>query len=94
LRPCASTSRDKSTSETPSFVCEVPLRVSPAHEKVLLARLEAARQLYNACLGEAVRRIRLIQQSRLWQKAWKVEGDFLPTPSGVGRKSLILRCSL
>ncbi|RDV80477.1 transposase, partial [Ammonifex thiophilus] len=48
--------------------------VSPAQEKVLLARLEAARQLYNACLGEAVKRVKLIQQSRLWQKAWKV-GD-------------------
>lgn len=39
----------------------------------MLARLEAARQLYNACLGEAMRRIRLIRQSRLWQKAWKAE---------------------
>jgi hypothetical protein len=39
----------------------------------LLARFEAARQLYNACLGEAVRRLRLIQQSRLWHKAWKAE---------------------
>ncbi|SHJ78078.1 hypothetical protein [Desulfofundulus thermosubterraneus] len=40
----------------------------------MLARLEAARQLYNACLGEAVKRVKLIQQSRLWQKAWKA-GD-------------------
>lgn len=40
----------------------------------MLIRLEAARQLYNACLGEAVKRVKLIQQSRLWQKAWKV-GD-------------------
>ena len=55
-------------------MCEIPLRVSPPQEKVLLARLEAARQLYNACLGEAAKRVKLIQQSRLWQKAWKV-GD-------------------
>src|SRR5260370_40489454 len=41
---------------TPSFVCEVPLRVSRAQERRLLARLEAARQVYNACLGEARRR--------------------------------------
>jgi hypothetical protein len=54
-------------------VCEVPLQVSPPQEKVLLARLEAARQLYNACLGEAVRRVRLVQQSRLWQKTWKAK---------------------
>jgi hypothetical protein len=35
---------------TPSFVCEVPLCVSRAQERTLLARLEAARQIYNACL--------------------------------------------
>jgi hypothetical protein len=28
---------------TPSFVCEVPLRVNSAQERTLLARLEAAR---------------------------------------------------
>lgn len=74
MPPCASTSRSKSTSSTPSFVCELPLRVSPAQEKALLARLEAARQLYNACLGEALKRAGLVQQSKLWQKAWKA-GD-------------------
>jgi len=54
---------------TPSFVSEVPLRVSPAEERVLLARLEAARALYNACLGEALRRWRLVRQSRAYQHA-------------------------
>ena len=32
-------------TRTPSFVCEVPLRVSPTQERMLLARLEAARQV-------------------------------------------------
>lgn len=68
---CVNTSSNRNTSETPSFVCEVPLRVSPGQEKVLLTRLEAARQLYNACLGEAMKRVRLVRQSRLWQKACK-----------------------
>lgn len=73
MQPYANTSRSKSTSSTPSFVCELPLRVSPAQEKALLARLEAARQLYNACLGEALKRVDLIQQSVLWQRAWKAK---------------------
>lgn len=61
---------------TPSFVCEIPLRVTPAQERTLLARFEAARQLYNACLGEARRRVRLIQQSRTYQRARKLpKGD-------------------
>ncbi len=49
---------------SPPFVCEVPLRVSPAQERILLARLEAARQVYNACLGQARRRVRLVRESK------------------------------
>jgi putative transposase len=54
---------------TPSFVCEVPLRVGPAQERMLLARLEAARQVYNACLGEARKRVRLVRESKAFQHA-------------------------
>jgi putative transposase len=55
--------------QTPSFVCELPLRVGPAEERTLQARLEAARALYNACLGEARRRWFLVRQSRVYQHA-------------------------
>ncbi|MGO8950334.1 MAG: hypothetical protein ACLQUY_22275 [Ktedonobacterales bacterium] len=54
---------------TPSFVCEVPLRVGPTEQRVLAARLEAARALYNACLGEARTRWFLVKQSRAYQHA-------------------------
>jgi len=54
---------------TSSFVCEVPLRVPPHEGQVLLTRLQAARALYNACLGEALRRWRLVQESRAYQRA-------------------------
>lgn len=53
----------------PSFVTEIPLRVSQSEEVVLLSRLEAGRQLYNACLGEIMRRLNLVKQSKLYQKA-------------------------
>ncbi len=53
-----------SSKSTPSFVCEIPLKVSQGEEGILLRRLEAARQMYNACLGEAMRRIKLIRQSK------------------------------
>jgi putative transposase len=54
---------------TPSFVCEVPLRVGLADERVLAARLEAARALYNACLGEARKRWFLVKQSHAYHHA-------------------------
>lgn len=53
-----------STKITPSFVTEIPIMVSVADESVLLSRLEAGRQMYNACLGEAMRRVDLIRQSK------------------------------
>lgn len=58
---------------TPSFICELPLRVALQQEVVLLTRLEAGRQLYNACLGETMRRLRLIKQSKDYQKAWSLK---------------------
>ena len=59
-------------AKTPSFVTEMPLQVSPSQERVLLARLEAARQVYNACLGEGLKRLDLLRQSRLYQAARKM----------------------
>ncbi|MRR34884.1 hypothetical protein EG829_09350 [bacterium] len=56
-------------SSTPSFVLELPLVVKPGEERLLLARLECARRLYNAVLGEALRRQRLMREARAWQKA-------------------------
>lgn len=70
---CGNTSRIKSTPDAPSFVCELPLRVKPPEARVLLVRLEAARQLYNACLGEAMRRLRLLRESRDYRKGLKVK---------------------
>lgn len=58
-----------SRRRTPSFVCEVPLRIGQTEERVLAVRLEAARALYNACLGEARKRWFLVKQSRAFQHA-------------------------
>src|SRR5215472_16542562 len=60
---------------TPSFVCEVPLRVTPAQERTLLVRLEAARQVYNACLGQARKRVRLVRESKAYQHARTLPRD-------------------
>jgi hypothetical protein len=54
---------------TPSFVVELPLQVSETDARVLSVRLEAARQVYNACLGEALRAARRMRDSREWQRA-------------------------
>jgi putative transposase len=73
--PVRSRPADDPPRHTPSFVCEVPLRVSRAQERRLLARLEAARQVYNACLGEARRRVRLVRASKAFQRARNLPRD-------------------
>ena len=57
-------------SKTPSFVAEFPLRTHPADEAVLAIRLNAARNVYNASLGEALRRLDLMRDSRDWKDAY------------------------
>ncbi|HEY9599993.1 MAG TPA: transposase [Allocoleopsis sp.] len=74
-----------STKTTPSFITEVPLVVSPANEGVLLSRLAAARQMYNACLSEAMKRVRLIRQSKEFHSCRSLK------PSNPERKVLFKR---
>jgi transposase len=59
----------KPSTSTPSFITEIALVVNSANEGVLLSRLEVARQMYNACLAEALRRVKLIRQSKDFNKA-------------------------
>ena len=43
--------------ESPKYILELPVKVSQATEHVLCDRFEVARRLYNAVLGEALRRL-------------------------------------
>ncbi len=52
-----------------SFIHEIRLKTTPHDSRVLDKRLDVARQLYNACLGESLRRLRLSRQSKTFQQA-------------------------
>ena len=58
--------------KTPSFITEIPLKVDSAQESELLSKFEAARQLYNACLGEAMTRMNLVRNSEAFKVAKKI----------------------
>ncbi|MGA9381884.1 MAG: transposase, partial [Phormidium sp.] len=60
-------------TKTPTFIVEIPLVVSSKDVGVLSSRFEAGRQLYNACLGEAMRRLKLVKQSRKYLAAKKLK---------------------
>ena len=54
---------------TLSFIAEFPLRTTPSDERELGIRLDAARNIYNAALGQALRVLDLMRQSKEWQQA-------------------------
>jgi len=55
--------------QTPTFLLELPLRVSPTQARRLRAHLEAARQLYNAILSEGQRRLQRMRADPARQTA-------------------------
>lgn len=59
----------KKMSTTSSFILELPLRITPHDARIFEVRFDAGRQLYNACLGEALRRLDLIRESKAQKEA-------------------------
>jgi putative transposase len=58
---------------TPSFVQELPLVLVGDDERHLLIRLDCARQIYNAILGECLKRLARLRQSKAWQAARRLK---------------------
>ena len=56
-------------STTPTFLVELPLSVDAGQATRLHAHFEAARCLYNALLGEAMKRLRAMRADPAWQEA-------------------------
>ncbi len=54
-----------------TFIHEYQLKVTPKDEKRLSIILQLARYLYNAVLGEGLKRVKLIKDSKLSTKAKK-----------------------
>jgi putative transposase len=59
-------------SQTPSFVLELPIVTTSADRRELNARFNAGMRLYNAVLGEAVKRLRASQAHPRWEEAKKM----------------------
>jgi len=55
-----------------SFITEIPLIVNSKQEAELLSRFQAGRQLYNACLNEAMKRLELIRNSEPYKTAREI----------------------
>lgn len=62
---------------TPTFVSEIPLKTTSHEQSVLKKRFWAAKQQYNALLGEALKRLKSMRKDPKYQKAIKAykEGE-------------------
>jgi hypothetical protein len=58
-----------SRSKTPTFLLELPVQVDDQQARHLRAHFEAARCLYNALLGEAMKRLKQMRAYPRWQEA-------------------------
>jgi hypothetical protein len=56
-------------SKTPTFLLEMPLTVDAGQARRLHAHFEAVRCLYNALLGESMKRLRAMRADPAWQEA-------------------------
>ena len=54
------------------FIYELRLKPSPQEICVLNQRLDMARKIYNACLGEALKRLQRMRESKRYQAAFKL----------------------
>src|SRR5579859_6343462 len=54
---------------TPSFILFLPLQVNAQQAAQLHAHFECARQLYNALLAEAMKRLKRMKADPAWQAA-------------------------
>jgi transposase len=68
-QPTPNQQTDEKRTLTPTFLLEVPLRVTASQARRLRAHLEAARQLYNAILSEGQRRLHRMRADPAWQVA-------------------------
>lgn len=62
-------------SAAPSFIVELPLVVDSFQDRELESRFQASRQLYNACLNEAMVRMEIVRNSEAYKTAKKNPRD-------------------
>lgn len=65
-------SRPRGKDLSPTFSCEFNLLVLSHDRRVLRSRFEAARQLYNACLGDQLKRLDAARKTPEWAKAQRL----------------------
>lgn len=70
---------------SPSFIHELPLTPELWQKNILNHRLDTGRQIYNACLNEALKRLGLMRESKIFKLAIK---DYLQAKKNEDTKTI------
>jgi len=62
-----------SKDDTPKFTLTLPLQVSPEEHNVLVKSQQASRKIYNAVLGEALKRLDEMRRDKRWKQAGEMK---------------------
>lgn len=62
-----------SKDDTPKFTLTLPLQVSPEEHSVLVKSQQASRKIYNAVLGEALKRLDEMRRDKRWKQAGEMK---------------------
>lgn len=59
-------------AKTPSFILELELKTTDIDISKMLKEFEKFRSVYNTCLGESLKRLKLMRESKAYQRALKM----------------------
>jgi len=59
----------------PVYIFERPLSVNRQQDRILRKRLDSARKLYNATLGEALKRLDMMRSDKAYKQARALKGE-------------------
>ncbi len=62
----------KKCTDSPRFIHQLRLKTTKEDERILSILLDIGRFIYNACLGELLKRVKLMRESREYQRALKM----------------------
>ena len=62
-------------AKTPSFVLELPLQTTFNDDRVMWSRMESGRRIFNAVLGESLKRLNRLRESEEWSLASEIKNQ-------------------
>lgn len=78
----------------PTFITELPLVVQPEQARIMSSRFEAGRRLFNAVLGDGLKALTLMRESRMWAAAKAMPAGESKSDARKARNAAFKACNI